>query len=573
MHVGLHARHEEAGAHRIGGLTAEHEGRGAGHGAFGILGVDNVPDELGEHAANIEIVGRFLEAHRRVVHPALTLVALGAVGEDVVLVGALGGHAQLVNLRHLRVAAAERGASLQIGVQLHRRDAPHVEARAETVDARIAEAVVGKDGLPDGQVSAVAAGDVGVRRLRAAQRLGEQRAVLIQLLGVAQADRLSLFQLRKLHAQHAREVLSEVQHDGVLPHRPRCQHRPAPVLDHGIENHRAHPSAGSLQRLRRSEAHEARAAPTDGRVVRIIGLAVEDVVGEVRAAAPLPLLIGMEPLRVAADVGHAEHGREDRMSGVGERTIELAGSRLLLRQMVAPPALAHHRADAVCAGLQVRGEIGIRHVLAGPAVVHRGGIQRRIVDGFAVDIQLLIADSAGVERRGGHRTVDGELPAQIDRAPRLVLRRADPAGLPFHAGVVEHVGVELALLARVIANLKRQRDGRSLGQRALIAQLLRPLLHPAAVPGESFAAEPRAAGRLERVRAVAERAPGKHRRRAGLDQPRAHALLESTVIHRYIGQLQHFFSSCFAPQRRSFSPIDARSTSSQGIMPPAESSL
>ena len=116
MHIGFPARHQERGTHRIRRAAAKGKWRGAADGAAFILHIEQVAHDLGEQATDIEVIGRFFKAHGGVVHPAHALIALRAIGEDAVDVGALGLHHHLLDGVHDGAAAAEAAVAVHIAV-------------------------------------------------------------------------------------------------------------------------------------------------------------------------------------------------------------------------------------------------------------------------------------------------------------------------------------------------------------------------------------------------------------------------------------------------------------------------
>ena len=224
------------------------------------------------------------------------------------LVGALRRGAGLVDARHLRVAAAEVRVDLQVRVQLDGDNARRVKAPAKPVETGVAKAVIGKDRLPVFEIASIAGSDVAVGGSGPAQWRREQLAVLVQLLSRGHADFLAFVQAGQVNPRDTRQILAEVQHQGVFSHGPRGDHGPQPVLDHRREDHGAHPAAGRVGEGGFLKARKARLVPAHGGRVGVVHLAVENVVDCVRAAPAFPGFVRINPFRFAACVGEAQHG-------------------------------------------------------------------------------------------------------------------------------------------------------------------------------------------------------------------------------------------------------------------------
>ena len=324
-------------------------------------------------------------------HPAHALVALVAVGGDAVQIGPRSPQDALLDVVQDLFGSGE-GAGLP-----HRR---MDDAAADAVERRrariaghlhVAEAVIGEARLPDLAVR-VAFQDVVVGGFGPAQVLGVQRAVLIDELGVAEAD---LRAPGSLDAQldPAADVLPQVEDpDAGL----RVQEPPGiERLDHLDRRHhlRRELPAGARYDLGGLPAAvvEARTVPAGRLPGGVVGLAVVDAVGQDRPLSRFPGAVGDHPHRAAALQLHHE---------------------LQQRLALAVPALAEDQPDGVRARPQqagdVVGDVEDALVVGGPA-----GVEHVVADLAAVDPQLVVAEAGDVGPGAHRRGVEAELLAEL----------------------------------------------------------------------------------------------------------------------------------------------------------------
>ena len=183
-HIAVPWHKQEYAGERIGLVGAEYAGRNILYGAVRILRVGKILHPFAQKRAAGEVVYYFLYAHGAVVHPALALVALGAVRRHGVKIAFLRPqHALLYAVQKL-VGAGEAAAYLYIGA--HLTPGELYLLRGAALQLNIAEAVIGEGGLP---ACLAAAADVYIVIFCPAQVFLVYRAVLIEHFGKAQGYR------------------------------------------------------------------------------------------------------------------------------------------------------------------------------------------------------------------------------------------------------------------------------------------------------------------------------------------------------------------------------------------------
>ena len=297
--------------------------------------------------------------------------------------------------------------------------------------------MVGELRHPLFQVALVARRDVGVGLLCPAQRLGEQRAVLVQLLGVPQNHPgARLHPVGQVKAHHARDILPEIHHEHSGLRAGYLRRLIDLLLTDGLQCHGAHDAARRRHRARVARIQLLR-LPVPARVK---GLAVE-YLGFLRAHHAEPVLARGDVLCRAVLVGQAkqcpklavaveldlpltQHGEHELRA-----VLAPAGGNLDLQSV---QSLGHDLADA-------RRDA----VVADVRVVTVGGIQLGVVCFLVVQVRLVVAQPAGIQHCVRHRLLGDEIAIEMQDAVPLVLLRADPC-----AGERIQCAVEKQLLAR-----------------------------------------------------------------------------------------------------------------------------